>query len=842
MSNIRTETETVVKKILPYLERRGYDIKSDLDYETAVKTTDRYSNGYIDLLVTLGKSKPEFLIEAKKISKKLTAKDRDQAILYARSQQINVPFVVVTNGNDIQCFNTKTKGRILWDGKPLDKIPTKEQLKLVLRTLRTNPEATVIALSTQSGDNSLPFRPGLPLRQLNALFYKNHSMIRKIEKDEDNAFADFSKLLFLKLLEEKNDNEEDFSLPYSYRFHELASKPVSEADQVKDAILSMINLIVRNTSYGEVLQEKIKLNNPRTFYNIVKSLSSVSFTDCSFDSKGAAFEYFVRATLKGKKLGQYFTPRELVQAMLALVGRNKIVNSVLSGSPLKVIDPACGTGGFLVFLLQDALNQLQLRLKNREITKATYDNAVEIIKKRTFFGSDANKGVAASAKMNMIIAGDGHTNIQHEDSLSISATNWSVNNPDCNLILTNPPFGTSEGDSLVLNDHSQYDLSSSKGQHLFIQKMIKSTVAGGEICTVIDEGVLNTDSAAVLRKYILKHCRLIAAISLPSETFKPNKINVKSSLLYLEKRAIPDEDFEDIYKITVCEFSSLGYYGSGDKIRSFDLNRFLNEVGSKVLDQSSDDIREGYHWKAFDVDVQELVNDHTHRFDYKYWNGETRAKIAELIAADYPSINDLNTIPTSRGKSPSAENYVDETDGYAIVIKAGSNISKFGKIIKAGADWIEKAIYDELLEKAAELEEGTGLQCNLSFVQRGDVVLASTGEGTLGKCAVYDLDLPAVADGHVTIIRPDTSRVDPFYLADYLRNGFGAVQVARLFTGSTGLIELTPEQVNRIVVDLKSSVEEQREISEMLRGLELNYLEKIKEADNLLIESKALLN
>ena len=91
--------------------------------------------------------------------------------------------------------------------------------------------------------------------------------------------------------------------------------------------------------------------------------------------------------------------------------------------------------------------------------------------------------------MNMIIAGDGHTHIQHEDSLSSSAKNWNVNNTDCNIIMTNPPFGTAEGDSLASDDKKQYNVNSTKGQYLFLQKMIDCTVAGGEICTVIDEGV-----------------------------------------------------------------------------------------------------------------------------------------------------------------------------------------------------------------------------------------------------------------------------------------------------------------------------------------------------------------
>lgn len=825
MTTINTETETVVKKILPYLQRRGYDLAKDLSFETGITITDRYSKGYIDILVTAGMRKPIFLIEAKKISKKLTPKDRDQALSYANSKEVDVPFVVVTNGVDIHCYNSKTKTRILWDGKSTEKIPTKEQLKKVIRDLKSNPSETNIFISN---DSSLPFRPGLALRQLNALFYKCHSAIRKIEKNEESAFADFSKLLFLKLLEEKEDIEDNFKLPYSYRFHDLSDKPTSESDQVKDSILSMIKSIVDSKSYGDVLEDKIVIKNPKTFHYIVKELSAVSFYDCSLDSKGAAFEYFVRATLKGKKLGQYFTPRELIQTMLAIVGQKKIVNAVISGSGIKILDPACGTGGFLVFLMQESLRQISDMLVDRNINKVTFDKAQELIKKEVFFGSDANEGVAASAKMNMIIAGDGHTNIQNEDSLSLSAKNWNVDEPDCDLILTNPPFGTSETESLTVNDLNQFRLRSTKGQHLFLQKMVLTLKFGsGEICTVIDEGVLNTESAAPLRKWLMQQCRLKAIFSLPSETFKPNKINVKSSLLYLERRFTSDEDFEDSYKITICKIETLGYQGSGDKIRGFDSNQFLSQIAKEVLDQSKISHRSGYNWEAFDISSSDITSDETCRFDFKYWNTDTRSKIEEIILAGGKPISELNTITTSRGKSPLAENYVDEEDGYAVVIKSGSNISKQGKVVIDGADWIEKSIYDEFLEDSRQ----SGV--NINIIKIGDVLLSSTGDGTLGKSCVYDLDIPAIADGHITIIRANKKEIEPYYLSDYLRAGFGAIQINRLFTGSTGMIELTPSQVDSIIIDMKKNIEEQRNLSKKMRMLEDEYLETLAKAEDI---------
>lgn len=833
MTTINTETETVVKKILPYLQRRGYDPAIDLDFETGVAVDDRYSKGYIDILVTCGKRKPLFLIEAKKISKKLTNKDRDQAISYATSRDVRVPFVVVTNGIDIQCFNSETKQRILWDGKQQEKIPTKEQLKKVISTLKSNPHETVIKISN---DESLPFRRGLAVRQLNALFYRCHSAIRKIEKNEESAFSDFSKLLFLKLLEEKEDLELDFKLPYSYRFHELAAKPVSEADQVKDSILSMIKSIVDSRSYGEVLEDKIKLKNPKTFQYIVKELSSVSFCDCSLDSKGAAFEYFVRATLKGKKLGQYFTPRELVQTMLAIVGQKKIVNSVTSGVGIKILDPACGTGGFLVFLMQDTLKKISDMHKQRYITKATLDTSKKVIKEKIFFGSDANEGVAASAKMNMIIAGDGHTNIQHEDSLSKASKNWNTDQPDCDLILTNPPFGTSEAASLSQEDWGQFDIRSGKGQHLFLQKMVLSLKPGsGELCTVIDEGVLNNENAAHLRKWLMRHCRLKGVFNLPNETFKPNKINVKSSLLYFERRSEPDFDYEDNYKVTVCKIDSLGYQGSGEKVRGFKLDEFLKEIATSVLDHEKSSHRTGYCWEAFDIDSDEIVADPTCRFDFKYWNTETRNKIHDLYQKHGTKISDLNRVSTRRGKSPSTDSYVDKEEGYAVVIKSGSNISKQGLIKIEEADWIEKSVYDEFLEQAKNSGE------NRNIIRKWDVLLSSTGDGTLGKAAVFDLDIPAIADGHVTIIRVDKNVIDPFYLCDYLRSGFGSVQIERLYTGSTGMIELTPDQVDSVVIDLREDLQEQKSLSRKVRALENRYLRTLAEAGNLNAEASEVL-
>ncbi|MQT28824.1 N-6 DNA methylase, partial [Pseudomonas helleri] len=379
----------------------------------------------------------------------------------------------------------------------------------------------------------------------------------------------------------------------------------------------------------------------------------------------------------------------------------------------------------------------------------------------------------------------------------------------------------------------QFPIWGGKGQHLFLQKMVLSLKPGtGEICTVIDEGVLNTESASELRRWLMKQCRLKAVLNLPGETFKPNKINVRSSLLYFERREKPDEFFEDSYKVTVCQIKSLGYLGSGEKIRGFDLNRFLEEVSTSLFDSSLGGHRTGYNWEAFDIDSSIIIADEGCRFDYKYWNSDTRNKIKNVHLNGGLLISDLNLKETTRGKSPAAENYVDEKDGYAIVIKSGSSVSKQGAIITLDADWIEKSVYDEFLSQPQKR----------NIIEKYDVLLSSTGDGTLGKCSVYDLDYPAIADGHVTIIRVDANVVNPYYLCDYLRSGFGAVQINRLYTGSTGMIELTPDQVNSIVVDMRSGLPEQQELSSKVRSLENKYLETLLKAEDINREAAQILS
>ncbi|MGH6849089.1 MAG: N-6 DNA methylase [Methylocella sp.] len=346
--------------------------------------------------------------------------------------------------------------------------------------------------------------------------------------------------------------------------------------------------------------------------------------------------------------------------------------------------------------------------------------------------------------------------------------------------------------------------------------MMACVAPDGDVCTVIDDGLLNTASARDLRKIMFQKTKIKAIIRLPEVTFKPNKINVRSSILLLQRYSHDDIDLENDYDVTFVDVLSLGYHGSGEAIRGFEFDTFLTNVAHDAFNHDAGSPRGGENWRAFEVRSDKFKEGGVFRLDLKFWEPDTCKKVEKLRMDGAVPIKALNKIETRRGKSPKAELYVDEKDGYALVVKAGSNITKFGELLAEG-DFIEKAVFDEM--KAFHLKDG-------------DVLVASTGTGTIGKACVYHSKWPAVADGHVTVVRVDSKQVNPYYLADYLRAGGGAIQIERLYTGSTGLIELQPEEMDQILVDLLSGTDEQIAVSEALREAELAYRKVLEGAES----------
>ena len=553
-----TETSTVIKKILPHLNRLGY-LVDNMEFEQAVRDEEEHVKGFTDIEIH-HKGRPVFLIEAKRDQTKLGAKERQQVLDYAQRRP-DILFVVVTNGYDFQLYNARTGQRLKINGSILNGVPRRQDLDLVLGQLRDEPQSDNIVLT----DRPPSYRPGLSEPELRKVFMRCHNRYRKHEGEDKEAFYEFSKIMFLKLLEEKSDKEvgqpDGYRVPGGWdRFDELAV--LQDAAKVADRVKAMFEKVKADKKYGSVVRsDKFEIQKDETYRDIVAELAKVSFEDCEGDVKGAAFEYFVKYNLRGSSLGQYFTPRAVVRMMVELVDLASLIPSMAAhpANTPRILDPACGSAGFLII----ALKKLYEIIDSQNLPPHTEELLKRRLREEVLVGVEKAPSIVRIAKMNMIIAGDGFANIHRGNSLVEEVDCLRIgpgSTPFADIILTNPPFGIAEGD-MDSKVRPLYDVWTSVGQALFLQKMVKVTKPGGRICTVIDETILNGKQNTDIRKFLLRECFIDAVISLPEVTFKPNYTNVKTSVLLMRRKDSPMR--LQTRPIFMYDLREIGYDGTG---------------------------------------------------------------------------------------------------------------------------------------------------------------------------------------------------------------------------------------------------------------------------------------
>ncbi len=165
---------------------------------------------------------------------------------------------------------------------------------------------------------------------------------------------------------------------------------------------------------GDVFQKELGIKNANILKKIVDKLSELSLSNTDSDIKGDAFEYFLKNSISvGNDLGEYFTPRHIVKLIVDLVDPDY-------GDT--IYDPCCGTGGFLIEAFRHIRNKCKPTKRN-----------ISFLENKTIYGRELT-GTAKIAKMNMILAGDGHVNIHQMDCLSKHVKE------KYDVVLTNYPF------------------------------------------------------------------------------------------------------------------------------------------------------------------------------------------------------------------------------------------------------------------------------------------------------------------------------------------------------------------------------------------------------------------
>lgn len=448
--------------------------------------------------------------------------------------------------------------------------------------------------------------------EFSRLLFKCHNIIRNNDKlSPEAAFDEISKILFIKIRYERtNSGTQIFS-----KEEFLKQKKMYDAVKSKespDYYQFLFNKTKEDFAKDHLFDENetIKIRE-NSFEQIVKELQVYNLSTTSDDVKGIAFEQFLGRTFRGE-LGQFFTPRTIVDFMA----------SVLDPQEGEYIcDPCCGSGGFLIrafeYVREHIENEVEVRkedvkkslftddyskLPKKEqekndqkvidaFSKMNYEldinNPMGRLRSLSFdciYGTDANPRMARTAKMNMIMHGDGHGGVHHHDGLLNVNGIWEGR---FDVILTNPPFGAridkelkiTEADRFTdiekikayekrygkenydnalkqVNDHInqpildlfQIGKFSGLTEVLFIERCLNLLKPGGRMGIVLPEGVLNNTNLQKVRDFVESKAKILLIVSIPQDVFMAAGATVKPSLLFFKKFTENEaEEYNRIY-------------------------------------------------------------------------------------------------------------------------------------------------------------------------------------------------------------------------------------------------------------------------------------------------------
>jgi len=485
------------KKIDLILNNLGWNTNENSEncnvFTERVKTTEqkRKLNGkFPDYVLYKSKTdEPIAIIEAKRSGQSLK-KALTQAIdLYAKP--LDVKIIFVTDGTIIETFDIRSNSTLKIDEEIITDLLTEKQL------LKFVEEGAFLFS---------PDKVAYTKRELIKIFEEADRLLRKEGLREGvERFTEFSNLLFLKLISEiegdRENNGEGRILEKKYCWESFCTL---DAERMLEYINNIIlpRLVDKYNHSGDVFQKELSIKNHESLKKIVDKLSKLKLLDTDSDIKGDAFEYFLKKAVSvGTDLGEYFTPRHIVKLIVELTDP-KFQD--------KIYDPCCGTGGFLI----EAFKHIKRKCKQ------TKEN-IEFLKEKTIYGRELT-GTAKIAKMNMIIIGDGHTNITQMDCLSKPIKN------EYDVVLTNFPF------SQKTDYSSLYGFNSEDANPVFLKHVIDALNKEGIAGVVVPEGLLFDENSEYIkiRRYFLENCNVESVIKLHEFVFKPYTGQPTSILIF----------------------------------------------------------------------------------------------------------------------------------------------------------------------------------------------------------------------------------------------------------------------------------------------------------------------
>lgn len=545
----KVQAETFLKLVLLY----NYPANQIKQFETVTMGS---SQKEADIIVYNDEKceQPHIVVECKKeeVSELEFVQAKEQAASYAYALAGTIQYIWVTSKikNDYAQIDKDSKTKRTVPDIPHFGVTEVQKYKYVRGGRRQNEEAGEDVIKQNYFDLEQ-----IDESELQNRFKQAHQALwAGGELNPSEAFDELDKLIFCKIWDERKARK--IGEPYEFQVYDEPvpkkatdeQKAKIEAKKTEELYKRILALYAEGKKVDqEVFKDNIRLNAQKV-RTVVSYLEGVNLTKTDLDAKGRAFETFMGSYFRGD-FGQFFTPRPIV---------NFIVEALPITEESKVLDTSCGSGGFLLYALD--------KVRRRADEFIPYDKTgIESVEHWRFwhdfaskklYGIEINEQIARTAKMNMIIHDDGHTNVIASDGLLKSEVLTEINKGfaynSFDFIITNPPFGSAvkQTEKSYLHqykfgnkDVSWLDTKNSAVQNrdtqntevLFIEQDYNFLKEGGFLAIVIPDGILTNSTMQYVRDSIEEWYRIVAVVSMPQTAFTATGAGVKSSVLFLRK-------------------------------------------------------------------------------------------------------------------------------------------------------------------------------------------------------------------------------------------------------------------------------------------------------------------
>jgi type I restriction enzyme M protein len=411
-----------------------------------------------------------------------------------------------------------------------------------------------------------------PAKNLKTLFktIRNYLAPNVVGATRDEVLAQqMINLIFCKIYDER------FTKPEDTPKFRLGTN--EEPKIVKDRILEIFDQVIKK--FDDVIDKNDRINlDQNSLSFVVGEIQRFSLSESSRDAVADAFEVFIGPSLKGGQ-GQFFTPRNVIKMIIEIIDPNE--NDL-------VLDPACGSGGFLVETLKHQWNKIehngaQLKWPDSQIEAEKQKVAIKNIR-----GIDKDNFLSKVAKAYMALLGDGRSGVYCENSLGKfsdwqNKTKIEVQPEKFDVVIANPPFGSKmkiSNKEILSQFEFGYTLKKDKSgiltrgalkkdevpQILFIERCLNFLKEGGRLGIVLPDGIFGNDKMGYIRDYLIENGELQAVIDTPIETFAPHT-TTKTSVLIFKKTKTPRKN----YKVFMSIAKYCGHNKRGDLIDEDDL-------------------------------------------------------------------------------------------------------------------------------------------------------------------------------------------------------------------------------------------------------------------------------